>query len=151
MEFFIYEGEKIEVTSSGKIFLIGEVQKGLRYNLKFYKNGELLFETRFPIIRLYGKVPKIIQHNLKYPIEEFGKKGLFGFYLKFNGNSSYIKMQPFRKAYFVFYLNEIKIGEIYNAWKITLGYSECKMITDTDNEEINLYLLITYILFALPR
>jgi hypothetical protein len=149
MQFEIYQGEKIEVSSKGKIFLKGELQKGARYRIKLDKDNVFILEWALSTILWFRRV-EVIYQNLPLPIFSLGHRGLFSFELKYEENAVVVRLRPFRKAYYFIYFNGEKIGEVYFSKKLTLGYRQFNLITDTNDETINLYIIISFLLQLIP-
>ena len=149
MQFEIYQGEKIEVSCNDKHFLRGEFQSSTRYHVKLFKDANLILEWALPTILLFRSV-NIKYQNLSIPISSVNHKGLFRFELKYDENTISIRSRPLRKLYYFIYLNGEKIGEVFFPKKVTLGYRQFTLVTSTDNEIINLYVVLAFLLGLIP-
>ena len=149
MMFDIYQGKEIEVTSNGKSFLNGEFQGQIANHIKVFKDDSFILEWARPTL-LFLRSIDIKYQNLPFPILSVRHKGLFGFELSYESNIVLVKMRPLRKAYYFIYFNGEKIGEVYNPEAPTLGYSKYTLVTNTDDETINLYVVLTFLLPLTP-
>ena len=117
-------------------------------NLSIFKESNLIVESTFFGFLLFKWV-KLKQQNLPFVIHQIKQKGLFGFYLNYNEHEIYISQKPFRSPSYMLYLDKVLIAQIYDAKGIhvTRKYT---MKTNTDDENINLYLLLLFILQLAP-
>jgi hypothetical protein len=148
-QFEIYDGEKIEVQCNGKVFLRGEPQKGLRYRVRLSKDDSFILEWALPAILLFRRV-EVMSENLPFPILSARHRGLFSFEVTFGEDTMVVRIRPFRKAYCFIYFNGEKIGEVYFAKKLMLGYRQFRVVSNTDDETINLYVVISFLLQLWP-
>lgn len=149
MEFNIYQGEKIIVQSLGKDYLLGEIQKGIKYRIKLFNKDLIILEWALPAILVFRSV-NIIYQNLPLPIFNAKHKGVLGFELQYGDNTIFIKVRPLRKTYCFLYSNGEKIGEVYFAKKLTLGYRQFIISTSIEDETTNLYVIISFLLKLIP-
>jgi hypothetical protein len=148
MRFEIYQGEKITVTSSN-LNLEGQLQKGLKYHVKLFKNDVLLIEWNLATILLSNSV-NIRYQTLPIEITEVSHRGLFKFIVWFRLNKMVVKLRPFKKEYFQIFLNGNKIAGVYNPKKLTLGYRQYVLETDSEDETMNINIIIAFLLRLIP-
>jgi hypothetical protein len=148
MKFDIYQGEKITVTSSN-LHLEGQLQKRARYQVKLFRNDTLLLEWHLATILISNKVT-IKYQNLPIEISEVFHRGLFKLVVWFGLNEIVVKMRPFKKAYYHIFYNEEKVAEVHFPKKFTMGYRQFLLETNSEDEEMNINIIIAFLLSLLP-
>ncbi len=144
MTFKISQEEDVRVYYRGKLFLKADVKNGIKYKLQLFKGDSLILETSSFAFILFKKV-WIKEQNLPYYIESAKQKGLWGFELIFDKHSIFTKQRPLKKHVFRLYLDNELIGEIQNDKGITVGRHYI-MKTTTEDEIMNLYLIIAFVI-----
>ena len=148
MQFEIYQGEKITVSSS-TLHLEGQIQKGSRYHVKLLKNNDLLIEWNLATIFFSNSI-NIRYQNLPQEITEASRRGLFKFVVWFGFNEMVVQLRPFRKAYYYIFLGGQKVANVYFSKKITLGYRQYTMETVSEDETININIIVAFLLRLIP-
>jgi hypothetical protein len=149
MKFEIYQGEKIEVRLDNKLYLRGDLVSGCKYHVKLYRDEAFILEWSRPALLLLRTI-NLRYQDLPIPILNYYHRGLFGFELQFGENLIYIKLRPLRKASFHIYLNYEKVGEVFYPPKPTFGYSLLTIITSSEDETINFYIVLAFLIQLLP-
>jgi hypothetical protein len=144
MRFEIYQGEKITVSSSN-LFLEGRLQKGTKYHVKLFNGDVLIIEWHLAAILISNKVT-VIHQNLPIEITEVFRRGLFKFVVLFGLNEMVLKMRPFKKAYYYIFLNGDKVAEVYFPKKVTMGYRQFLLETNSDDEATNINIIVAFLL-----
>jgi|GEM_PF-7095289 len=148
MRFEIHQGEKITVSSSN-LFLEGQLQKGSKYHVKLFKDDTLIIEWHLATILISNKVT-IVHQNLPVGITEVAHRGLFKFVIWFGLNEMVVKMRPFKKAYYHIHLNRDKVAEVYFSKKVTMGYRQFLLETNTEDEATNINIIVAFLLRLIP-
>jgi hypothetical protein len=142
MKFIVSQEEKITVSNNGNLFFKADAKNYIKYNLRFYKEDKFILETSSMAFVFFKKI-WVKEQYLPYDIEFVKQKGLFGFLLKFNGNLIYIRQRPLRNPVYRLYFNGILMGEVQDYKGISVG-RHYTVTTFTEDEILNLYLLITF-------
>ena len=144
MTFTVSQKDEINVYHGSRLFLKAYVKNSIKYNLRFFKDDKFILETSSFAFMLFKKV-WIIEQCLPYNIDVARQKGVFGFIVTFDNHSIYTKHRPLRTPAYNFFLNNHLIGEVEDYKGITIG-RHYTVNTFTDDETLNLYLLIAFII-----
>jgi hypothetical protein len=117
--------------------------------VKLFKGDLFILEWTRPLLLFFRSV-NIRYQDLPYPIVSVYHKGLFGFQLEYKIDTILVKNRPFyRTGYFIYY-NDKKIAEVTYPMKLMLGYRESILTTTVDDEEVNLYVVLSYLVQMAP-
>ena len=144
MTFTISQREEVRVYHEKKLFFKADVKNGITYNLRFFRSDNLILETNSFSFILFKKV-WIKEQYLPYNIETVRQKGLWGFLMTFNNHSIYTKQRPLQTPAYELYLDEQLVGEVRNRKGISVGRHYI-VNTATEDEMLNLYLLISFVI-----
>lgn len=144
MRFTVSQRDEILVHNKEDLFFRATVRNFIKYRLRFYIKDEFVLETSSFAFALYKKV-WIKEQNLPFVIEQVRQKGCWGFTVEFDNHLIYIKQTPFRNTFYKLYLDGEPIGEVKNANGITIG-RHYVVETNTEDELLNLYLLISFVI-----
>lgn len=149
MEFRIYQGRDIIVYRNEKIYLTAKPTNRWGFARKFYLDGKLIMESVLVSLAINLWI-KIRYQALPTPITTIRKKGLFNWILSYGGHELYIQNKTLIKVFSNLYLDKVLIGKIMSSRSYENGYKEFIASTETNNEEINLYLLLLFLVQLPP-
>ena len=148
MTFTVAQKDEITVYHNESLFFKAIVKNGIKFNLQFFKDDNLILETNSLTIIFFKKV-WIKEQKLPYDIEFAKQKGLWGFVVAFRNHLIYSKLRPLQNPAYRFYLDEQLIAEVHNGKGITTGRHYI-VSTTTEDEILNLYLLIAFVIQFIP-
>lgn len=149
MNFSIIYGGTIEVFKNEDIFLKANVNNRIKTHLNFFKGNKSILESTLFSFFTWRKV-KLTYQNLPHPIDRIFQMGVLKFGLTFNNHFIICSQKPFQKTLCLLYLDDTEIASIQSSTKPTMGYSRYTMISQSDDDEINLYLLLCFLLPYTP-
>lgn len=133
----------INVHSNEQEFLFVKRDLGFKVRSKYYQNNNLICESTLITYFLKQNV-EIEYQNMSNQILLYRNNGWC--YSLFSNNIEYaLKIKIFKKPSFRLFANGQQIGTIGNPNNITLEGRNYEMKTDTNDEEVNLNLLILFI------
>ncbi|GAA4743664.1 hypothetical protein [Flavisolibacter ginsenosidimutans] len=143
MEFNISYTDKIRVFNGKDLFLYADIKNRIKLHLRFYKGDTFLLETDFFGFLVFKSV-KIKSQSLLYPITSIKQQGVFGFEMRYADHVINTTLRPFRQPSYILFLDDNKVGEIYDPRGITVG-RKYVMKTEVDDQTVNLYLLFIFL------
>lgn len=132
----------VEVYNGNELFVNGTILNRMARTLKLFNQGELILETVTNYFFL-KKHREIKYQSLPHSIDYLKQEKYNYYVLKYNGSTLSLKIHILENND-DFFLNEELIGHMKSVSKFT-PYSEFEMNTETEDNEINLYLIILYL------
>jgi hypothetical protein len=149
MQFNIIYGGRIEVYKNEDLFLSAEVKNRFKTHLSFYQNGKLILESKLSSFLIWRRVT-IEYQDLPLPIDDFAQEKMFKFTMAFANHLITSIQRPLKKKGWLFYVDENEVAEIQYPKTVTLGYSKYSLISKSDDDTTNLYLLFAFLLPYTP-
>jgi hypothetical protein len=151
MEFKIIQRKDVEVFIGNELFLFCKVKSflGFKAKMKFYYKENWILESSY-LAFFFRRYVKIKNQNLKYPITILLNGATFEFSMQYNSSILTTKKNWIRKPCYTFYINGEKKAELFNVWKLFIAKAEYTLNTRTEDEETNLYILISFLMRLKP-
>lgn len=143
MNLLINQAININVFQKEDLFLHVKRDLGIKVISQFFRNGDLICQSSLITYFLKQHV-EIEYQNLPDNIHLFRQRGWY--YSLMCENVEYsLKIKPFRRPAFRLYANGQVIGTIGGTNSLTLEGRNYEMRTDSEDENINVILLILFL------
>jgi hypothetical protein len=147
VDYLIYQEDTIWVSRNGDVFLTVKRKEGWKTTSSVFLNEHLILKSTWSATIAFVSI-KIREQHLPDTIELQKRKGKF--LLVVNQQELYIKLRYFKRPQFLLYKNGHQVGSVHYTKLITLGYGEYRMQTETNDQQLDLYFLLLFIMQLSP-
>ena len=149
-QFEVMYGGKVEVTRLGEVFLKAEIKDRVNRYLDFYKDGKLIMKSSVFSFVIWNKI-KVTFQDLPDSFTVIERVGQLQYKMRFGSLNVNTVYHPFGSPLYSIYLDKEGIAEVTSPKLLIGGYDKFTIVSQSDDDTINLYLLLALLIQMKPR